>query len=155
MEASRAYRLRLLGSLVGVFVIAVGASGPWIKSDPGFVTGVHFPIVATTHAIGELVFWGALVVGGFLLVEVAAWKSGLIDDFLLNRWIVRTLGTIALGLALLTISQLPPFGPDLSWDVTTEVYLVAIGGILLIGSSFTHRFLSNVRVPPTPDTEGE
>jgi len=141
MKRSRAYGLRLGISLIGVFAIAVGASGPWIKSDPGFVTGHHYSIVTTARAIGELVFWGAVVVGGLLLVELAARNSGLIDDILLNRWSARILGTRAPGLALLTISQLPPFGPDLSWDATTAVYLVAIGGILLIGSSFTHRVL--------------
>ena len=143
MEASRAwaYRLRLLASLIGVFAIAVGASGPWIEPDSGFVTGHYYSIVAAAHAIGELVFWGALVIGGLLLVEVVGRESGLIDDLLINRWGAGILGAIALGLALLTVSQLPPFGPDLLWDVTTEVYLVAIGGILLIAGALTHRRL--------------
>ena len=140
MEALRAYRLRLLTSLAGIFALGVGAPRPWIQTNPtheGFMTGLY-PVATSWHLQRTFLFWGAIVVAGLLVVEVAARATGPVDFLPISRQSARLLGVVALGLALLTLIQFPPLLVERARIVTTAVYLVAIGGALLIGGSFTH-----------------
>jgi len=144
MEISRAYGVRLLASVIGICAIAIGAPRPWIQHNPaheGFMTAVLYPIATSGHVLGTLLFWGAIVVAGLLVVEMAARATGPINHSPISRRSMRVLGVVALTATVFAIVRFPPILVVRARVVTTAVYLVAIGGALLIGGSFTHRLL--------------
>jgi hypothetical protein len=124
---------------VGIFAIAVGTSSPWIQRNPahdGYVVG-SLPGLAINGP--DPLLWAAIVVTGFLIVEAIARQTDSVDYLLIRRHVARLLGMVALRMAVLILIQYPPILAVKAWVVTTSVYVVAIGGILSIGSSLTHR----------------
>jgi hypothetical protein len=113
---------------VGVFAVAIGTWLPWIRPNPdhgGFITGALYPAsISGTRTIGVVLVYGAIFLGAL----------GTVESRIRSRS-ARILGALAIGISLWYGLRFPPIGIERGRVVTVGVYLIATGGVLLLGSS--------------------
>jgi hypothetical protein len=97
----------------------------------GFITGALYPAsISGTRTIGVVLVYGAIAVAGALFLGAL----GTVESRIRSRS-ARILGALAIGISLWYGLRFPPIGIERGRVVTVGVYLVAAGGVLLLGSS--------------------